>query len=527
MSEPADDLLAGSIAYADDRLDEARAAFEQAFRGFRDAGDLCAAARAAALLGEIHTGTLGNIAAGRGWLERSRQLLEEVGPCVEWGYWELALLACTRPDIDDVSRSAARALELAREYGDHGLEIRALADGGLALITQGRVREGFDQLDVALASLSAGEVTDFYIVGTSLCSLLSSCDRTGDVDRAMESIRLVEALMLEPMEGRPRLLGTHCKVAFGSVLCTAGRWSEAEAALQEAIGPEASKAVGHRTDAIARLAELRTYQGRIDEAAELLAAIEDSVVAAGPLAIVHLRRGQADLAAAVLRGAIKQLVGDVLRGGPLVAMLVEAEIARGDVAAAADAAALLRSMSVAVDTPVIAAFSAIADGRVALASGEAADAVEAFERALKHLATVERPLELATTHLELADAHAASGDVSPAVASARAGHTAAQRLNATSVTDRAAATLRRLGATPPRPASTTATNLAGLTAREVEVLDGLQRGDSNAEIAAALYLSPKTVEHHVGRILSKLGVRTRAEAAAVAATAKASAPTGR
>jgi DNA-binding NarL/FixJ family response regulator len=61
--------------------------------------------------------------------------------------------------------------------------------------------------------------------------------------------------------------------------------------------------------------------------------------------------------------------------------------------------------------------------------------------------------------------------------------------------------------------------VAGLTPREAEVLDGLRRGDSNAEIAAHLYLSPKTVEHHVGRVLAKLGARTRAEAAAMASAA--------
>jgi DNA-binding NarL/FixJ family response regulator len=61
--------------------------------------------------------------------------------------------------------------------------------------------------------------------------------------------------------------------------------------------------------------------------------------------------------------------------------------------------------------------------------------------------------------------------------------------------------------------------LTELTAREREVLDGLRRGETNAEIAARLYLSPKTVEHHVSRVLTKLGAKTRAEAAAVAASA--------
>jgi DNA-binding NarL/FixJ family response regulator len=518
---PAAHFLLGGLAYWDDRLDEAREEWEQAFRGFRAVGDLQNAARVATGLGELHWGSLGNEAAGRGWIERARRLLDQVGPCVEWGYWELAQIACDRPDVDDLERSAARALEIAAEYGDTALEVRALADGGLALVSQGRVREGFLRLDEALASLTSGEVQDPFVVGTAFCSLLSSCDRAGDVERVTEWMRIVRELVLEPAGDRPRVLSTHCRLAFGGVLSAVGRFTEAEAALLAALGPDGSVSAGHRTDATARLAELRLQQGRVDEAAELLAPIEDHLVAAGPLAAVHLQRGEPALAVAVLRRAVKQLVGDVLRGGPLLGVLVEAELARGDLAAARDAARLLHTMTAAVDTPVIAALASISDGRIAAASGRPAEAVDAFDAALHTLAGIERPTLVAVAHLELAGAHAATGDTDAAIASARASHAAAQRLGAVALTDRSASVLRRLGASPPRVPGSTATAMAGLTPREHEVLDGLRRGDSNAQIASRLYLSPKTVEHHVSRVLAKLGVRTRAEAAAVAAAAGA------
>lgn len=59
-----------------------------------------------------------------------------------------------------------------------------------------------------------------------------------------------------------------------------------------------------------------------------------------------------------------------------------------------------------------------------------------------------------------------------------------------------------------------AENRAGLTSRQLEVLDCLGRGLSNADIANELYISPKTAEHHVSAILTKLGARSRSEAVA-------------
>jgi DNA-binding CsgD family transcriptional regulator/tetratricopeptide (TPR) repeat protein len=78
--------------------------------------------------------------------------------------------------------------------------------------------------------------------------------------------------------------------------------------------------------------------------------------------------------------------------------------------------------------------------------------------------------------------------------------------------------LRQMGAqgVPRGPRQVTRSHPAGLTPRQVEVLELVVEGMTNADIAERLFVSPKTVDHHVSALLTKLGVSSRQEAAALA-----------
>jgi DNA-binding CsgD family transcriptional regulator/tetratricopeptide (TPR) repeat protein len=92
------------------------------------------------------------------------------------------------------------------------------------------------------------------------------------------------------------------------------------------------------------------------------------------------------------------------------------------------------------------------------------------------------------------------------------------RLRAEPMAARVRRKLRQVGIrdVPKGPKRATAAHPAGLTPRQAEVLELLDQGLTDAQIAERLFISPKTAGHHVSAILTKLDVATRAEAAHVA-----------
>lgn len=196
---------------------------------------------------------------------------------------------------------------------------------------------------------------------------------------------------------------------------------------------------------------------------------------------------------------------------PLLAVAVEAHVAGGALDAATPHHDRLVALANAQGTPGLRGLAAVASAQLCVATG-AGDPRTCWHEALSHFARAKMPLEGAAARLELAR-HSAEHRPDVAVAEASAALKELDALGAVRTADDAAALLRALGA----PARTGPKRDVGLTKREEEVLSLVAHGLTNIEIGDRLFISGKTVEHHVGRVLAKLGVRNRSEAAAHAA----------
>jgi DNA-binding CsgD family transcriptional regulator len=143
------------------------------------------------------------------------------------------------------------------------------------------------------------------------------------------------------------------------------------------------------------------------------------------------------------------------------------------------------------------------------------DTAEQWGLVVEGWETIGAPMEAALAGLRLAERLAQDGERDRATATASESLRTAERIGATALADQIRATSRRhrlrLDGVSPGDDGT-----RGLTAREREVLTLLAEGRTNEQIAAELFMSPKTASVHASRIITKLGVANRTEAAAYA-----------
>jgi DNA-binding CsgD family transcriptional regulator len=482
---------------------------ERAYAGFRRAGDPAEAALCAINMYFIHGACLGNEAAAGGWMGRLGRLVEgfDLEPLRGW----LILVRSDHRGRRDPAAGEAlarEALAIARAAGDVDLELCALSQVGAMLVEAGALEEGLPLIDEAMAGSLGGEGRSLDTVVFTSCTTITCCSRAAQFARAAQWIRASDDFVRR--HGSPHVF-TVCRLHLGTVLFSLGRWPEAEHELQEALRMSRGAEPALFAEALAKLAELRLAQGRIEEAAGLLAGIEDRDTSVCALAALHLARGEVDAAAAALRRRMRVVRDRCLDCGPVVELLGEADLAHGDTRAAATRARRLVERATRAGCEVVVAQGERALGRALAARGHAGGAVH-LERALAAFERLEMPLEAARSRLALAHALAprAPGE---AVAAARSALAALDALGAARHADDAAALLRGLGV---RVARGGPRGTAELSRRELEVLRLLGEGLTNRGMAERLFLTRKTVEHHVRSVLRKLGVTNRTEAAAYA-----------
>jgi DNA-binding CsgD family transcriptional regulator len=209
-----------------------------------------------------------------------------------------------------------------------------------------------------------------------------------------------------------------------------------------------------------------------------------------------------------------------LRGGHGWDLLVRTQLALGDRTGAADSAAKAEARARATGLPQRVA-SAVSDrAAVLLASRDSDDAAAASAREALELAQgAGNPVLEARAQALLGTALGRLGDSEAAIAALEQAERTLFVFGALREADAAAQELRRLGRRAPRRATLSRPSHGppALSAREREVATLVAAGKRNRDVAAALFLSEKTVETHLGRIYDKLGVRSRAALATLMA----------
>jgi ATP/maltotriose-dependent transcriptional regulator MalT len=481
----------------------------RAYALFRTSGDAHQAARCAVWLAITYKANFANHAAANGWIGRAERLLAPFEPGASQG-WLAVARAYRMADLETAQGLAEQAVELAGAAEDGDLELVALSQLGLVKVARGDADAGFALIDEAVAAALAGERSTLDTVVYTCCDMLNACELVSDLERATQWCQVADDFV--DTYGCP-FLYAECRIFYGSVLSAKGRWEDAGRELTTGARITQGACPGLHSKALVRLASLRVLQGRLEQADQLLrslgAGIDVEAEAALLTAALCLARGEAAAASRLLEQRLRQLEENRSHIAGALDLLVDAYVATGR-HADADAAARRLAVTAAAGSAQLEATATGARGRVLLAAGDTT-AVAVLEAALGAWSSLALPFEVARTRFDLARALAV-GEPDVAVDHARRALAAFQELGAAGHADRVAAFLRSRGIVP-----RTGTKRAGvLSTREREVLGLLAAGLSNPEIAARLHISRKTASHHVSNILTKLGLRNRAEAAAQA-----------
>jgi ATP/maltotriose-dependent transcriptional regulator MalT len=436
-------------------------------------------------------------------------------------YWrgEFAQMNDVARDVSIRARSRGERL-----FASWAAALCSLASTSLNRPAQGLVE--FGEAEAAYRALSDEQLAEHIDVAGYLAQAASALER---IDDALECAR--RGLRLARMTGQgpyiPGLL-----VIETNALFMKGRITEATAVAETAT--DAAVLTGNDQFAVWALWADAMACSCAADTRRALASAREAVVRSehvtetffSSLSRLHLAAAlnaagdaagaRAELAA-FEAGPDQRLLD--LRGGHGWELLVRTQLALGDLDAAADSAASAEARARATSLPQRTATAVCARAAVLLARGDTRAAIDTAREAIPLAESAGNPLLGARALALIGAALGRGGDPEQGIADLEHAERTLFALGATREADAAAQELRRLGHRGPRRTRSVSRGAGAgvLSAREREVATLVAAGKRNRDVAAALFVSEKTVESHLARIYDKLGVRSRAALATIIA----------
>ncbi len=412
---------------------------------------------------------------------------------------------------DAAFEAAARAAEVLPRKATDQVRCQVHSIHGMALIIRGRPREGDRELELAASLL---ETVDPVSPGAQSISLALHARLATGRERALRDGAL--GLVVRGREaGTVGMLPYYLLIAADSAF-RLGAWERAAFEIDEAVAiAEDSGSLGPLSFALAVRGRHRAARGDeggaradLDRAAAM--ARERSIGgtaiwAQGALGFLELSAGRVRAAISALEDAKDMAVEDALDDDlliPWAADLIEA-YARAGMEEEASAAADGLSASAKVNGTALAL--AVGERCLGLAHSDG----ERFEAALELHARASQPFEHGRTRLAYGLWLHRSRRRLEAREHLGAALEIFDRLGARHWAELARAELRAAGAA----ARESDLDRDDLTPQEVRIAGAVASGATNKEVAAELFLSPKTIEFHLSSIYRKLGIRSRTELA--------------